>query len=112
MLSDPRVHVRANRDRRTSGATRLTRKRIWQRVTLAAIAAGSGAASLRAADVSWDNGSSNFVWDTSSLNWTGAAWNNAAGNGAIFGFPGVGAISVPGILSVTTPAIFGCTVAK
>ncbi|MGH7176057.1 MAG: hypothetical protein ACREJC_01640, partial [Tepidisphaeraceae bacterium] len=67
-------------------------------LAIAAIVAAATAAvaPTRAADVTWDNGSTNFVWDTSSLNWTGAAWNNAAGNGAIFGATGAGAITVPG----------------
>ena len=54
----------------------------------------------RAADVTWDNGSLNFLWDTTSPNWTGAAWNNAAGDGAVFGATGVGGITVPGPVSV------------
>src|SRR6187549_1787403 len=68
----------------------------------AALATASLAASAQAADVNWDNGSSNFVWDTLSLNWTGAAWNNAAGDGAIFGPTGAGAISVPGPINVNS----------
>ncbi|MGH7176557.1 MAG: beta strand repeat-containing protein, partial [Tepidisphaeraceae bacterium] len=56
----------------------------------------------RAADVVWDNGSTDFLWNTSSLNWTGAAWNNAAGNGAIFGATGAGAITVPGPINVNS----------
>lgn len=57
---------------------------------------------VTAADVTWDNGSTDFLWNTSSLNWTGAAWNNAAGDGAIFGANGVGAISVPGAINVNS----------
>src|SRR5688572_13654774 len=102
MLSEPCVHNRANGNRTAPGAIRAKRKRIWQRVTLAAIAACSGATSLRAADVSWDNGSSNSAWDTTSLNWSGAAWNNTGGDGAIFGAPGAGAISVPGPINVNS----------
>src|SRR5688572_4863713 len=102
MLSDSCVHHRAWKQGKTTAATRVTRKRIWQRVTLAAIAASSGAASLRAADVSWDNGSGNFAWDTTSLNWAGAAWNNAAGDGAVFGPAGAGAIDLPGPINVNS----------
>ena len=102
MLSDSCVYNPANRGRRASGAAQRTRKRIWQRVTLTAIAASSGAASLHAADVSWDNGSSNSIWDTTSLNWSGAAWSNAAGDGALFGATGAGAISVPGPINVNS----------
>src|SRR5687768_4479954 len=101
MLSDSFVQNRSDRGRR-SGATRPARKRIWQRVTLAAIAASSGAASLHAADVSWDNGSSNSLWDTTSVNWSGAAWNNANGDGAIYGATGVGAINLPGPINVNS----------
>src|SRR5687767_12377252 len=93
---------RANEDRRTSIATRAARRRIWRRVALAALAATSSATSLRAADVNWDNGSGNSLWDTSSLNWSGAAWNNANGDGAIFGATGVGAISLPGPINVNS----------
>jgi hypothetical protein len=56
----------------------------------------------RAGDVTWNNGSSNFLWDTTSLNWSGSAWNNAAGDGAIFGATGVGAISLPGPINVNS----------
>ena len=93
---------RADADRRASIATRASRRRIWQRAALAALATTSSAASLRAADVSWDNGSSNFAWDTSSLNWSGAAWNNTTGDGAIFGATGVGAINLPGPINVNS----------
>src|SRR5438045_2105061 len=68
----------------------------------AILAVASFVGSSRAADVNWDNGSGNFIWDTSSLNWTGAAWNNSAGDGAIFGATGVGAISVPGPINVNS----------
>ncbi len=73
------------------------------RFGLAAIALCAGSASPAfAADVTWDNGSSNFEWDTSSLNWMGAAWNNAAGDGAIFGATGVGGINVAGPINVNS----------
>src|SRR6476619_3692742 len=71
----------------------------------AAVAACAGigvTSSARGADVTWDNGGGNFIWDTSSLNWSGAAWNNGAGNGAIFGATGAGAISVPGPINVNS----------
>jgi autotransporter-associated beta strand protein len=69
----------------------------------AALVAAAGLAlanSAGAADVTWDNGASNFLWDTTSLNWGGAAWNNAAGNAAIFGGTGVGPMAVPGSITV------------
>ena len=71
---------------------------------LAILAAVAGVAftaiPLRADDVTWNNGSGNFIWDTSSLNWTGTAWDNLGGDGAIFGATGAGAISVPGPINV------------
>ena len=57
---------------------------------------------LRAADVTWDNGSGNFLWDPFSLNWSGAAWNNLAGDGAIFGPTGVDAINVTSPINVNS----------
>lgn len=51
------------------------------------------------ADAFWDNGSANFQWDATSLNWTGNAWSNA-GDGAVFGPVGVGTINVMGPISV------------
>jgi autotransporter-associated beta strand protein len=68
----------------------------------AALLASTASVQVRAADVSWDNGAANMQWDTSSLNWTGAAWNNAAGDGAIFNATGAGAISVPGPINVNS----------
>lgn len=53
-----------------------------------------------AGDKTWDNGSTNFTWNTSSLNWTGTAWNNASGDGAIFGAIGTGSINVPGTINL------------
>ncbi len=63
---------------------------------------GTMNSSLRAADVTWDNGSANLLWDLSSLNWSGAAWNNLAGDGAIFGPTGVGAINVMALINVNS----------
>lgn len=63
--------------------------------TLALALCAGTTGSVRAADVTWDNGASDFIWDTSSLNWGGAAWNNAAGDGAVFGPAGVGLLDVP-----------------
>src|SRR5262245_54903473 len=48
-----------------------------------------------AGDKTWDNGAGTFIWNTADLNWTGTAWNNAAGDGAIFGVTGAGTINVP-----------------
>jgi autotransporter-associated beta strand protein len=58
-------------------------------------------------DVTWDNngGTGDFNWNTSSPNWTGAAWNNANGDGAIFSSTAagvVGAINVPGAITANS----------
>ena len=58
--------------------------------------------SLRAADVTWNNGSANLLWDLSSLNWSTGAWNNANGDGAIFGAAGVGTINVTAPINVNS----------
>lgn len=71
-----------------------SRRLIVIAANLAACAAAHGA------DVNWTNGSSNFVWDTSSLNWSTGAWNNTNADGAIFGATGAGAVSVPGAVVV------------
>lgn len=55
-----------------------------------------------ASDITWTNGSSNSQWDTSSLNWSSGAWNNASGDGAIFGATGLGAINVMGPVNVNS----------
>ena len=60
------------------------------------------AGSLRAADVTWNNETGNFLWDTVSLNWTGMPWNNMAGNGAIFAATGAGAINVASAINVNS----------
>jgi hypothetical protein len=52
-----------------------------------------------AGDKTWDNGSTDGLWNTSSLNWTGAAWSNA-GDAAIFGGLGQGTITLPGAINV------------
>src|SRR5689334_13468600 len=75
-------------------------KRRLQTACAATLLCATATVAVRAADVSWDNGSSNMAWDTSSVNWTGAAWNNAAGDGAVFGAVGAGAINLPGAINV------------
>lgn len=66
---------------------------------LAAVVFGATSAA-HAASQSWDNGSGNFIWDTSSLNWGGAVWT--AGSDAVFDATGVGTITVSGTQSVGT----------
>lgn len=64
--------------------------------TAAAIAFGFGSA--HAADQTWTNSASDSLWNASSTNWSGVAWT--AGNNAIFGDTGAGAITVNGTQSV------------
>lgn len=72
----------------------------WLGLAAATTLALAGAAT--AADKTWDNGSGNFTWNTTSTNWTGAVWSNAAGDGAIFGATGAGTISVPAGIAVNS----------
>ena len=58
--------------------------------------------SLRAADVTWNNGSGSFLWNLSDMNWSTGAWNNANGDGAIFGATGVGTINVTAPINVNS----------
>src|SRR5262245_48256873 len=83
--------ITSNRDARRA----MSKKRsVRAGMALAAVVGAASAVPLHAGDVNWNNGSSDFLWNTSSMNWTGAAWNNANGDGAIFGATGVGAINV------------------
>jgi autotransporter-associated beta strand protein len=50
--------------------------------------------SVHAADVTWNNSQGNFLWNTTDMNWSIGAWNNANGDGAIFGATGAGAITL------------------
>ena len=45
-------------------------------------------------NLTWDNGASTGVWNTTDLNWTGSAWINASTNNAVFEATGAGAITV------------------
>src|SRR6201995_3236466 len=60
------------------------------------------AAQVRAADVSWDNGAATSNWNTSDVNWSGSAWNNGNGAGAIFSSTGAGAINVNAPINVNS----------
>jgi fibronectin-binding autotransporter adhesin len=62
------------------------------------IAAAFGLCSAHAADQTWTNSAGDFLWNDSSTNWTGDPWT--AGNNAIFGATGAGAITVNGTQSV------------
>src|SRR5262245_55398940 len=57
-------------------------------------------APLRAEDVTWNNADGTSLWNLTDMNWrrfsavdTGF-WNNANGDGAVFGGTGVGTINV------------------
>src|SRR4051812_3027210 len=95
------VASHAGHDRRSFRALAAVRP-LRSAAGAAAVAILAAASAAHAGDVNWDNGSANFLWDTSSLNWTGAAWNNANGDGAIFGTTGVGAINLPGPINVNS----------
>lgn len=45
-------------------------------------------------DLTWNNGTSNFIWSTSDNNWTGSPWNNTNLSNAIFGSTGAGAVTL------------------
>jgi len=72
------------------------------RVALVVTLSLASSTKLRAADVTWNNGSGNLLWDLSSLNWSTGAWNNANGDGAIFGATGVGTINVTQPINVNS----------
>lgn len=52
------------------------------------------------ASQTWNNGSGDFLWNTTSLNWGGAAWTT--GNDAVFGATGVGIVTNSGTQSIGT----------
>ena len=57
-------------------------------------------APLRAADVTWTNGSGSLNWNLTDPNWSTGAWNNGNGDGAIFDATGAGAINVTSPINV------------
>jgi autotransporter-associated beta strand protein len=59
-------------------------------------------APLRAADVTWTNGSGNSLWNLIDMNWNTGVWNNATGDGAIFNGTGAGAINVSTQINVNS----------
>ena len=46
--------------------------------------------------LTWNNGTGNGQWDTTSINWgqTGTTWNNATPDSAVFGATGIGVINI------------------
>jgi autotransporter-associated beta strand protein len=74
---------------------------------LAAVLLAGFASVAMAADKTWDNGSSNSSWDVTSINWSGTAWNNANGDGAIFGNALAGTVNVPGPITANSINFLG-----
>src|ERR1043165_5473993 len=62
----------------------------------------ASAVPLRAADVTWTNGSASFNWNLTDANWSTGLWNNGIGDGAVFGPTGVGPINVTAPISVNS----------
>src|SRR6476620_6017354 len=60
------------------------------------------AAQVRGADVTWDNGGGTSKWNTTDVNWSGSAWNNANGDGAIFDGNFTGAVTVNAPINVNS----------
>ena len=56
--------------------------------------------SAQATVQTWNNGSGDFLWNTSSLNWGGSVWT--PGNDAVFGTTGSGTVTVSGTQSIGT----------
>lgn len=77
----------------SASSRRIRRRLAALGLGLAGLVAGSQPSP--AGDRTWNNGAGTFTWNTTDLNWTGTAWNNAAGDGAIFAATGVGVINVP-----------------
>jgi len=72
------------------------------RVALLATLTLASSAKLRAADVTWNNMSGSFLWNLTDMNWSTGLWNNANGDGAIFGATGAGAINVADGINVNS----------
>jgi fibronectin-binding autotransporter adhesin len=53
--------------------------------------------------LTWDNGAATGNWNTTDLNWSGAAtWNNATPDDAVFGATGVGTVTLTGAITAGT----------
>ncbi|MCS7034929.1 MAG: hypothetical protein NZ561_13200 [Phycisphaerae bacterium] len=73
----------------------MRNRRLPRRATLlAAVTAVGLSCTAGAADVTWTNAGGDFLWNTTSPNWSSGSWNNASIDGAIFGSTGVGTIQV------------------
>ncbi|MEO7098796.1 MAG: autotransporter-associated beta strand repeat-containing protein [Luteolibacter sp.] len=70
-----------------------TKNKTAQHLGLIALAfAGVSSPLAQAASQTWTNSASDLLWNTTSLDWTGAAWTN--NNDAVFGATGAGTIAV------------------
>src|SRR5664279_2429894 len=68
-----------------SSALQIPRRSALFALAATIFLAGLTNSSLRAADVTWNNGDGTFLWNTTDMNWDAGTWNNANGDGAIFG---------------------------
>ena len=59
-------------------------------------------APLRAADVTWTNAGGTSLWNLTDMNWNTGVWNNASGDGAIFGPTGAGTVNVSAPINVNS----------
>ena len=61
---------------------------------------------VRAADLIWDNGSGDFLWNTTSTNWSGTAtWSNSVPDNATFNATGAGTVSLGEAITAGTVGI-------
>lgn len=72
------------------------------RAALLALLSAAGIPAGHAADVTWNNSTGSFAWNASDANWSGGLWNSAAGDGAVFGPAGAGAITVASPVSLSS----------
>lgn len=71
---------------------------IFSLLSTTALAIAFGLGSAHAATQTWTRSANDALWNTSATNWSGLAWT--AGNDALFGSTGAGAITVDGTQSV------------
>jgi hypothetical protein len=72
---------------------------------VAALVALASQGRVIAADVFWGNESLDALWNTTSVNFGTAAWNNATGDGAIFDALAPAAITVPADVNASSVSI-------
>lgn len=74
-------------------------RRRWRSLLLGLLGLAATSPAAWAGDRTWDNGTSDFLWNTTSANWSGSTWSNA-GDAAIFGGLGQGTITLPSPINV------------